>query len=236
LFWFLKDGGKPTPRSDVVLDSLLALQFVVPHSVLLLPGIKKRLLPYISAAFYGSFYCVVTCLSLLALIFYWQPCGPLYWQLHGTSKTIVQAAFAASWLALFYSLSLTGLGYQTGLTEWLAWLRGRPLPARAFQPRGAYLHFRHPVYLSFLGLIWFTPRMSLDHAVLTGIWTVYIFVGSILKDRRLAHYLGESYRKYAQQVAGYPFIRYGPLARWSTIDDIEPHRSQPHVPRANRVV
>jgi hypothetical protein len=39
-----------------------------------------------------------------------------------------------------------------------------------------------PVYLSFLGLIWFAP---LDRVVLMSAWSAYIFVGSVLKDRRL---------------------------------------------------
>ncbi len=65
-------------------------------------------------------------------------------------------------------------------------------PRREFNPRGAYRVFRHPVYLSFLGLVWFRPDMTLDHAVLTGVWTGYIFYGSTLKDRRLVHYLGTS--------------------------------------------
>ena len=52
--------------------------------------------------------------------------------------------------------------------------------------------------MSFLGLIWFTPRMTADHALLTAIWSVYIFVGSYLKDLRLEFYLGDTYREYAQ--------------------------------------
>ena len=72
---------------------------------------------------------------------------------------------------------------------------------------------RHPVYLCFLGLIWFTPKMTLDHAVLTGIWTIYIGLGSILKDQRLLFYLGDSYRIYMEKVAGYPIVTLGPLAR-----------------------
>jgi hypothetical protein len=70
------------------------------------------------------------------------------------------------------------------------------------------------VYLSFLGLIWFTPRMTLDHALLTAIWTAYVFVGSVLKDRRLEFYLQDEYRQYAARVPGYPGMFLGPLARW----------------------
>jgi len=86
-------------------------------------------------------------------------------------------------------------------------------PRRGFAERGAYRFLRHPVYLSFLGLIWFTPRMTLDHALLTGIWTVYIFLGSWLKDRRLTFYLGDKYRSYAAAVPGYPLVPFRLLAR-----------------------
>ena len=126
---------------------------------------------------------------------------------------MVQSAFYASWLALFYSLNLTGLGYQTGWTPWWYWVRGKQIPARRFEPRGAYLLLRHPVYLSFLGLIWFVPVMTADRAVLTATWSVYIFCGSWLKDQRLIHFLGDRYLQYQAEVPGYPGLTFGPLAR-----------------------
>ena len=106
----------------------------------------------------------------------------------------------------------TGLGYQTGYTPWWSWVKGRRPPRRVFEPRGLYRVLRHPVYLSFLGLVWITPAMTLDRAVLTAVWTAYIFLGSYWKDRRLLHYIGEPYRRYQATVAGYPFIPAGPLA------------------------
>jgi hypothetical protein len=56
--------------------------------------------------------------------------------------------------------------------------------------------------------------MTADHAVLTTIWTAYIFVGSYLKDRRLLYYAGDAYRNYAQHVPGYPGMPFGPLGKW----------------------
>ena len=52
-----------------------------------------------------------------------------------------------------------------------------------------------------------------DRAVLMAVWTVYIFVGSVLKDRRLAGFLGGVYRDYQTRVPGYPGMSFGPLAR-----------------------
>jgi len=212
LFWFLKGPGRTSEGGVWWWDSLLAMQFAVVHSLLLLPATRQRLGRWIASEFYGLFYCVATCAGLLVLFAGWRTSPVVIWELQDGAATAVTWAFYASWAALVYSLSLTGLGYQTGLTPWLYWLRGRPVPRREFRPRGAYHLLRHPVYLSFLGLVWFTPTMTLDHAVLTGIWTAYIFLGSHLKDRRLVYYLGDTYRRYQTRVAGYPFF-FGPLGK-----------------------
>jgi protein-S-isoprenylcysteine O-methyltransferase Ste14 len=222
LFPFLQQGGRfrglLAPASGTewdwcLVDGLLAVQFAVVHSVLLLPRVRKALGRWIPSAHFGCFFCVATCLSLLLVIEGWQPGRSAAWRLHGHAGLAVGVAFLASWAGLLYSLWLSGFGYQTGWTTWWAWARGREQPRRTFEPRGAYRFLRHPIYLSFLALIWFNPEMTIDRLALTLTWTVYIFIGSDLKDRRLVHYLGESYRGYQARVAGYPFIPWGPLAR-----------------------
>ncbi len=195
------------------VDGLLAAQFAVIHSWLLLPRTRDCLERFIPGALYGCFFCVATCLTLLLAIELWQPSPVALWEAQGARSMAIRAAFLLTWGALFYSLHLNGLGYQTGWTPFWAWLRGRQLPRRAFQPRGAYRLLRHPVYLSFLGLVWITPTMTLDRAVLTAVWTVYVFAGSYLKDRRLLFDLGDTYRRYMARVPGYPFFLFGPLAR-----------------------
>jgi protein-S-isoprenylcysteine O-methyltransferase Ste14 len=195
------------------LDALLAVQFAAVHSLFLLPQTRERLKRYIPSPQYGCFFCVVTCVSLLLTIEAWHPSDLAVWRLHGTGRTLMTAAFLLTCVALFYSLSLSGLGYQTGWTPWWAWIRGRPVRRSWTEPGGAYRVFRHPIYLSFLGLVWLTPTMTLDRVVLTATWTVYIFIGSYLKDRRLVHYVGEPYRHYQARIPGYPFVRWGPLGR-----------------------
>lgn len=216
LFWFLKDGASIHPRPSQSWNALLSLQFAVVHSWLLLPSTRASITRYLAGEFYGCLFCVATCLGLLIAIGGWQGSSVNLWNLSGWSKFAVEVCFYGSWMTLLYSLSLTGLGYQTGLTPWWYWLKKQPQPKRVFAPRGLYLVLRHPVYLSFMGLIWFTPRMSLDHAYLTGIWTIYIFIGSYLKDERLAFYYRELYREYQTRVPGYPLIGIGPLGKLKT--------------------
>jgi len=221
LYWFL--AGKP-PNAPLAVDSpnrgwalagnlFAALVFAVPHSVLLHPTTRGWLKAWISPPFYGLFFCVATCVTLLLVIATWQTSPVVVVEFTGSAGQLVQGCFYASWAALFYSLHLGGLGWQTGLTPWLAWVRGAPSPRRDFEVRSLYRWLRHPIYLSFMGLIWFNPRFTLDRVVLLAVWTTYIFIGSWLKDLRLLRFIGEPYRQYMAQVPGYPLMPAGPLAR-----------------------
>lgn len=228
LFWFLHGdfssgrippggfafAGRVRPGLEgLPIDALLALQFAVVHSLLLWPPVQKRLKRWIAGEFYGSMYSVASCLSLLLMFGCWRTSAVVLWEVRGPAVVLVRLCFYLSWCALFYSLSLTGFGYQTGWTQWRYWFFRRKLPRRTFVPRGAYLWFRHPIYLSFLGLVWFTPAMTLDHAVLTALWTAYLLYGSYLKDERLAFFLGDDYRRYRTAVPGYPLWLVGRLGK-----------------------
>jgi protein-S-isoprenylcysteine O-methyltransferase Ste14 len=222
VFLFLRDGVTRHAGGWMAIDCLLALQFVVPHSILLLPRVRSAVSRIMPSQFYGSLFAVSTCIGLWIIFGNWQSSSILIWEAERWSRIAISAGFYASWVSLIYSLKLVGLGYQNGWTQWVHWLRGQALPRRDFVERGIYRCIRHPVYLSFLGLIWFTPRMTADHAMLTGIWTVYIFVGSCLKDRRMTFYLGDTYREYASRVPGFPGVFFGPLGKWRKSESTRP--------------
>jgi len=217
LFFFLKNGApsNSTPTrtwKTLLLDTGLLLQFAIIHSTLLYPRVQKLLTKWIPRPFYGCMFCITTCVTLLAVIFYWAPSQTIVFDIHSNAGLwAMSVCYYGSWMALFYSLYISGLGYQTGWTPFWYWFRKQPQPRREFEEKGAYKIFRHPIYLSFLGLIWFTPHMTLDHLALTGLWTVYIFFGSYLKDQRLVFYVGDKYREYQQRVPGYPLLHWGPL-------------------------
>jgi protein-S-isoprenylcysteine O-methyltransferase Ste14 len=215
LFRFLRYGGESTQAYSPLWDTGWAMFFALPHSMLLVPAVNKLLRRSLPSELLGCVHCTVTCISLLVLFHWWTPSSDALWRLEGWSASVVLAGFYGSWIALFYSLYLTGMGYQTGALPWFYWLRGQKPPIRGFAPTSLYRWMRHPVYLSFLGLIWFTPLMTLDHAVLTLIWTVYIYVGSYLKDKRLEYFIGQPYRDYSRTVTGFPLIGFGPWGRRS---------------------
>ncbi len=216
LFGFLAGwtaSPEPVSFGAVACDVALCLQFAISHSWLLLPHTRTAIGKVLPSAFYGTLFCTATCLSLLLTIACWRPMTPSLIEFSGSARIATLTAFYLTWPTLLYSLSLTGLGYQTGFTTWWYWVRRQKAPFRSFEPRSLYRWFRHPIYLSFAGLLWFSPRVSLDRAILIGVWTIYIAIGSTLKDRRLVHYLGDSYRQYQSQVVGYPGVLWGPLGK-----------------------
>jgi methanethiol S-methyltransferase len=215
LFLFLRFGADPVHANWVLVDSLLAVGFCLPHSILLAPPIQRRIKQWIPSGVMGCVHCSLTCISLLTMFHYWRGSETVIWQCTGWIKTVMLTGFYGSWLALFYSLYLTGMGYQTGLTPWWYWMTRQKPPVRQMVTRGAFRYMRHPVYMSFLGLIWFTPTMTADHAVLTAVWTVYIYAGSYFKDRRLTKFIGKPYQEYGRMVTGLPIIGFGSLRKFS---------------------
>jgi protein-S-isoprenylcysteine O-methyltransferase Ste14 len=229
LFPFLQGFTPPSSTYDSpywwLIDSLLVLQFGVPHSLLLTPFMRDRLERVLPCALHGCLFCLTTCLSLLLLIFAWQRTPVVVWQLEGWAAWPACVAYFLSWAGLFYSLSLTGYGWQTGWTPFWAWFRGLPAPPRPSpvstlsqggektKDHGAYRWLRHPVYLAFLGQIWMTPMATLDRVLMMALLTVYVAVGSCLKDQRLLFYLGDRYRSYQARVPGYPVVGFGALGR-----------------------
>lgn len=214
LFLFLRFAEGTNYAGWWYTDALMAIGFAIPHSLLLTRGAHTRLKRWIPRELIGCLHCCVTCGSLLLLIGWWGKSDWTLWQTSGWANVACQIGFYVSWFALVYSLWWSGLGYQTGLTPWWYWIRGRQQPVREIVTRGPYRWMRHPVYVSFLGLIWFTPTMSVDHVILTAIWSIYIFAGSHFKDRRLLYFLGSEYRMYAERVVGLPIIGFGSLRRF----------------------
>jgi hypothetical protein len=143
----------------------------------------------------------------------WTTSPTIWWEFTGVARVLIQTAWYGSWVLLIYGLWLGGFGHQTGATAWWNWVRHRPQQTRPFDPRGAFLWIRHPAYLGFIGLVWFTPVITADRGLLIVSWTLYVLIGSWLKDERLAYYIGEPYRLYQSRVPGYPGVFIGPLAK-----------------------
>ncbi len=208
LYRFLRNDYAAAPEGSLWIDAALALGFAVPHSILLHTSTRRQVTRWLPSQLYGCLFCLATCASLLLQISLWRGSRTVVWAWPTSAQPAVHYAFVACWGFVVYGLWLTGLQYQTGIGPWWCWVKGQPTPRREFSRCGAYRYIRHPVYLSFLGLVWLTPVVTADRALVIGLWTAYVFVGSYLKDRRLAGLLGEPYLRYLSEVWAYPLLAF----------------------------
>ncbi|MFN9041960.1 MAG: hypothetical protein ACK5YO_37080, partial [Planctomyces sp.] len=91
LFSFLRYGISRPASGWLWTDLLLALQFAVPHSVLLHPRFRDLFRRWFPAEMHGAFFCVCTCLGLLLIFGFWQSTDQVLWDLTGLPAGLMLA-------------------------------------------------------------------------------------------------------------------------------------------------
>lgn len=207
LFFFLYDSsGRQTnvalPYGILINLGLIAF-FSIPHSWLLTSSLKKKILKFIPAPLYSTFYSLHSCIAILLMDRYWVDFGGSLYNLTNMAENGFNILYVLSWLFMLWAMISTGLFKQSGIEEWYLHLRGKRVK-NSLALHGAYSVCRHPIYAAFIAMIWTTPHMTYDHLFLTIIWSLYILWGAGQKERRLIRNKG--YQRYAREVSAFPFI------------------------------
>ena len=198
------DSAPTLPLAQALLVDLgLLALFAVQHSGMARPAFKRWLTRYIPAAAERSTYVLLSTVCLALLMFYWAPLGGVVWQ--ATSRwaelTLIGGYFA-SWVLLLYATVLIDHFDLFGLRQvWYA-LRDRKMPELSFVTPALYRLVRHPIYVGWLGIMWFTPTMTASHLAFAIGGTLYILVGIKLEERDLEN----AHPEYTQYKAKVPAL------------------------------
>ena len=103
---------------------------------------------------------------------------------------------AAGLLLIVVGLLQTGPMAFLGLSQLM---EGNPSEG-ALVVSGVYRHIRHPLYTGGMLVIWFTPLMTSSVLALDLGLSLYLYIGSIFEERKLARSFGEPYVEYQRQV------------------------------------
>lgn len=163
------------------------------------------------AALYPFLYTVVS-LWTFWLVLQKEPDLPqALWSLSGGPKYLLLILQAAGLgLLLWAGWSMKGLKLL-GLTQLASSLRGR-LPEEAdirqdFSARGAYALVRHPMHSGGMLFLLCQPAQTLGGLVFALFGCLYMIVGTLLEERRLAQDLGPVWEDYARRVPMFvPFL------------------------------
>ena len=110
-------------------------------------------------------------------------------------------------ILLAYALVMFWLGSQNydfayflGIRQWQHQQCRQAAPQLEFRCQGIGLYVRHPWYSGGLALLWSMGPITNVTLLSRLILTAYLFVGTLLEERKLRHQLGKPYQQYCQQV------------------------------------
>jgi methanethiol S-methyltransferase len=205
--WFFLYGDHKNGVSHLnygwITNTILVVFFTIPHSLLLNTSIKKWFLRFIPQKLYSTFYGMHAGLALIMMDKFWVKQGVMLVDFGPSQITLIKILYITCWVAIFWTMFTLGLFKQSGIEEWWGTLKGHKAKM-GLPTRGPFAYSRHPIYLSFMGMIWFTPHYTIDRLYLSLSWTLYIIVGMAIKERRLSRNKG--YRNYSKQVPLIPFL------------------------------
>ena len=189
----------PLGVSLLINLGLLAL-FAVQHSGMARPAFKRWLTRFIPKEAERSTYVLLSTLCLALLMWHWAPLGGVIWNVtQQWAALTLTALYFISWAFLLYATFLIDHFELFGLQQVTAALRGRQATSPTFKTPAAYKLIRHPIYLGWLGIMWFTPTMTGTHLLFAAGSTIYIFIGVYLEelDLEAAH---PEYSQYKRTV------------------------------------
>lgn len=86
-----------------------------------------------------------------------------------------------------------------GLRQSYYALIGKEMPPLKFVTPTLYKIVRHPLYVGWLGIFWFTPTMTITHLVFAIVTTAYILVAIQLEEADLKA-MHPEYEQYKRKV------------------------------------
>ncbi|WP_128544726.1 methyltransferase family protein [Larkinella soli] len=201
-------GGMPLPRTiqsgepvsipaALGTDLLLVVLFGLQHSGMARQTFKQWYRRRFPSATERSTYVLLSSLSLLALVGLWRPVSPELYDLRGTvSGLLLTGLYGLGWGICLFSTYLIDHFDLFGLRQ--AWYYGRGETDHPPQFRTPLLYrvVRHPIYLGWLMIHWFTPFLTLGQVFLALAMTVYLLIGMHYEEKDLIRQFDEEYLLY----------------------------------------
>jgi protein-S-isoprenylcysteine O-methyltransferase Ste14 len=187
----------------LVLDTALCLLFFIQHSLFIRPFFRKWMERHIKTIYHGAFYSVTTGIALFIMIFLWQHTPVMLIESHGAVRLFMRALFFIALVLCMWGIRSVGNFDGFGIRPFIRAIKGKSSTAAKSQLlsiKGPYQFVRHPLYLSFILIVWSNPDISADMLLCSALWTAWIIIGTILEERDLIANFGDDYKRYSAKV------------------------------------
>lgn len=192
------NAGQAQPLAQaLVINFLLLLVFTLPHTVMARPSVKEWMRKYIPFAMERSTYILISSITLFMLCVFWQPVLHAVFDFRGTFlEPVFWTLYALGWAVTLCSTFLIDHFDLFGLKQ--AWYYGHPKKVFRYRFVTPFIYklVRHPIYLGWLMVHWFTPYLSVGQLLMALIITIYILIAVEYEERDLIQTFGKQYEQY----------------------------------------
>lgn len=208
---------------NIFWDLFLIMLFTIPHTALLFTKgrlLAKKIVPH---NMFNTLYSIVASCTLLFMFYFWRPIPFVIYKMQGHFYFIFFFLYIASWIYMVWAQVSTDFFAHIGIKQWWDTIHGRRTLSH-IPMGGAYKISRHPIFLAFFGMIWFSPTMTVGHLMLSVVWSLYLIIGTLRKENNLMK--NKIYRNYAAKVPAYPFL---PKHKFSDIISFQGIKPMNHI-------
>jgi protein-S-isoprenylcysteine O-methyltransferase Ste14 len=178
----------------------LLVLFGIQHSLMARPAFKTMWTKLVPQAAERSTYVLFSSIAMFLLFWQWQPIGGVIWNIDNAyGRITLYALYAAGWATVLLTTFLINHFDLFGLRQVTLQLIGRPYTVLRFRTPGPYRLVRHPLYVGWLMVFWFTPEMTAAHLLFAVALTTYILIAIQYEERDLVQMHSE-YAEYRRRV------------------------------------
>lgn len=195
--------GHPQPWApSLFINFLLLLIFTLPHTVMARPSVKARMRKYVPFAMERSTYILISSITLFILCIFFQPLPQAVFDLRGTfMEPVFWTLYLLGWVVTLSSTFLIDHFDLFGLKQ--AWYYGHPHKVFRYRLVTPFLYklVRHPIYLGWFMVHWFTPYLSVGQLFMAVCITIYILIAVEYEERDLIRAFGDQYIQYKKRTS-----------------------------------
>jgi len=195
------DSGEPGSLAVALLvNGLLIALFGLQHSVMARPGFKAWWTRFVPRSIERSVYVLASSLVLIVLYWAWQPMPEAVVRFESpAARGVMTALYLGGYGLVLLSTFLIDHFDLFGLRQVFLHFRQRGYEEKRFMTPWLYRFVRHPLYVGWIGVFWFTPDLTVGHVLFAAGMTAYILLAIPLEEHDLEGALGEPYARWRER-------------------------------------